>query len=81
MTTNEEELKEEPKQEGNPENHEEEEKEEEEEPVDLELQKEMKGIKIDDSDFANTNEQKGKKINKKQKNPEKKKIKRKAKIF
>ena len=36
---------------GNPENHEEEEKEEEE-PVDLELQKEMKGIKIDDSDFT-----------------------------
>ena len=48
----------------NPENPEEE-KEEEEEPVDVELQKEMKGLKIQDSDFSN--EPKAKKSGKKSK--------------
>ena len=63
----------------NPENHEEEEKEEEE-PIDLELQKEMKGIKIDDSDF-NKKDSKTKKAGKKSKNPEDKKNKKKGQDF
>ena len=63
----------------NPENHEEEEKEEEE-PVDLELQKEMKGIKIDDSDFSKKGT-KTKKSGKKSKNPEDKKNKKKGQDF
>ena len=50
MTTKEEEQKGIQNPEENAENPEEE-KEEEEEPVDVELQKEMKGIKIVDSDF------------------------------
>ena len=79
MTTKEEEPKEVPNKEENAGNQEEEEKEEEEEPVDLELQKEMKGIKIDDLDF--TNEPKGKKPYKKQKNPEDKKAKKKGQDF
>ena len=61
----------------NPENPEEE--KEEEEPVDLELQKEMKGLKIVDSDF--TNEPKTKKLNKKSKNQEDKKGKKKGQDF
>ena len=65
MTTNEEEQKDIEGQNEVEENPEEQ-KEEEEEPVDLELQKEMKGIKIDDSDFAN--DTKTKKSNKKIKN-------------
>lgn len=73
-----EDKKEIPENEENNENPEEQ-KEEEEEPVDLELQKEMKGIKIVDSDFSN--EPKGKKQNKKLKNPEDKKNKKKAKTF
>lgn len=56
-----------------------EEQKEEEEPVDLELQKEMKGIKIVDSDFSN--EPKTKKQNKKLKNPEDKKNKKKGQDF
>ncbi len=56
-----------------------EEEKEEEEPVDLELQKEMKGIKIDDSDFSNA--PKTKKQNKKLKNPEDKKNKKKGQDF
>ena len=56
-----------------------EEQEEEEEPVDLELQKEMKSLKISDSDFAN--EPKKKKSNKKPKNPEEKKAKKKGQDF
>ena len=63
MTTKEEEQKENPEAGENQENPEEE-KEEEEEPVDLELQKEMKGVKISDSDF--TNNPKTKKVNKNQ---------------
>lgn len=76
-----EEQKEIPETAQNPENAEnpEEEKEEEEEPVDLELQKEMKGIKIEDSDF--TNEPKVKKSGKKSKNPEDKKNKKKGQDF
>ena len=74
MTTTEEEQKEVKNQEENPENPEEE--KEEEEPVDLELQKEMKGIKIQDSDF--TSEPKAKKPSKKLKNPEEKKNKKKG---
>ena len=62
----------------NPENPEEE-KEEEEEPVDIELQKEMKGLKIQDSDFSN--EPKAKKSGKKSKNPEDKKTKKKGQDF
>lgn len=54
----------------------EEEKEEEEEPVDLELQKEMKGLKISDSDFGE--KPKTKKVNKKAKNAEDKKSKKKG---
>ena len=49
MTTKEEDQKEMPENTENPE----EQKEEEEEPVDVELQKEMKGLKIEDSDFTN----------------------------
>lgn len=64
----------------NPENEENpEEEKEEEEPVDLELQKEMKGIKISDSDFSN--EPKGKKMTKKTKNIEEKKSKKKGQDF
>ena len=70
-----EDKKEIPENEENPE----EQKEEEEEPVDLELQKEMKGIKIVDSDFSNG--PKGKKPNKKLKNPEDKKNKKKGQDF
>lgn len=73
-----EDKKEIPENEENNENPEEQ-KEEEEEPVDLELQKEMKGIKIVDSDFSN--EPKGKKQNKKLKNPEDKKNKKKGQDF
>ena len=73
-----EDKKEMPENEENNENPEEE-KEEEEEPVDLELQKEMKGIKIVDSDF--NNEPKSKKQNKKLKNPEDKKNKKKGQDF
>ena len=57
----------------------EEEKEEEEEPVDIELQKEMKGLKISDSDF--TNKPNTKKTNKKFKNPDDKKTKKKGQDF
>jgi len=78
MTTKEEEQKENPEAEENQENPEEE-KEEEEEPVDLELQKEMKGVKISDSDF--TNNPKTKKVNKKSKNPDDKKGKKKGQDF
>ena len=56
-----------------------EEQEEEEEPVDLELQKEMKGLKINESDF--TNEPKVKKSTKKSKNIEDKKVKKKGQDF
>jgi len=77
-------TKEEPK-ENNPEeveneneNNPEEEKEEEE-PVDLELQKEMKGIKIDDSDFSSKPQ--NKKGVKKIKNTEDKKSKKKGQDF
>ena len=73
-----EDKKEIPENEENNENPEEQ-KEEEEEPVDLELQKEMKGIKIVDSDFSN--EPKAKKQNKKLKNPEDKKNKKKGQDF
>jgi hypothetical protein len=78
MTTKEEEPKENPETAENPEGPEEE-NEEEEEPVDLELQKEMKGIKIDDSDFSN--KPKEKKHHKKSKNPEDKKGKKKGQDF
>ena len=57
----------------------EEEKEEEEEPVDVELQKEMKGLKISDSDFAN--KPNTKKPIKKSKNPDDKKAKKKGQDF
>ena len=57
----------------------EEEQQEEEEPVDLELQKEMKGLKINESDF--TNEPKVKKSAKKSKNIEDKKVKKKGQDF
>ena len=57
----------------------EEEKEEEEEPVDIELQKEMKGLRIKDSDFSN--EPKTKKPFKKAKNTEGKKSKKKGEDF
>lgn len=77
MATNEEEPKKNPETEENPEGPEE--GEEEEEPVDLELQKEMKGIKINDSDFGN--KPKGKKPHKKAKNPEDKKGKKKGQDF
>ena len=81
MTTKEEEQKENPEAGENQENPEED-KEEEEEPVDIELQKEMKGLKISDSDFnepnANSNT---KKTNKKSKNPEDKKSKKKGQDF
>ena len=56
-----------------------EEEKEEEEPVDIELQKEMKGLKIQDSDFSN--EPKIKKYGKKSKNPEDKKAKKKGQDF
>ena len=72
-----EDQKEIPENSENPENQENpEEEKEEEEPVDLELQQEMKGIKIDDSDFSN--QPKIKKTNKKSKNPEEKKAKKKG---
>ena len=75
-----EEQKEIPENTENPENPENpEEEKEEEEPVDLELQKEMKGLKISDSDF--TNQPKTKKQNKKTKNPEEKKMKKKGQDF
>ena len=77
MTTKEKDQKEIPENAENPENPEEE--KEEEEPVDLELQKEMKGLKILDSDF--TNETKTKKQNKKYKNPDVKKSKKKGQDF
>ncbi len=79
MTTKEEEQKEIQNPEENAENPEEE-KEEEEEPVDVELQKEMKGIKIVDSDFSNEPKNK-KKPFKKAKNPEEKKNKKKGQDF
>ena len=72
-----EDKKEIPENEENNENPEE--QKEEEEPVDVELQKEMKGIKISDSDFSN--EPKTKKQNKKSKNPEDKKNKKKGQDF
>ena len=59
----------------NPENPE----EEVEEPVDEELQKEMKGLKIEDADF--TSEPKTQKHGKKSKNPEEKKGKKKGQDF
>lgn len=69
-----------PETEQNPDNAENpEEEKEEEEPVDLELQKEMKGLKIKESDFQN--EPKTKKSGKKSKNPEDKKIKKKGQDF
>ena len=74
-----EEQKEIPESTENPENQENQEEEQEEEPVDLELQKEMKGLKISDSDF--TNQPKAKKPNKKTKNPEEKKMKKKGQDF
>ena len=79
MTTKEEEAQKEVQnqEEQNAENPEEE--KEEEEPVDIELQKEMKGLKIEDSDFSN--EPKAKKPAKKQKNPEGKKSKKKGQDF
>ena len=76
MTTKEEEPKE--VQEGENENPEEKE-EEEEEPIDLELQKEMKGLKISDSDFKK--EPKVKKTQKKPKDPTIKKNKKKGQDF
>ena len=76
MTTKEEEPKE--IQEGENENPEEKE-EEEEEPIDLELQKEMKGLKISDSDFKK--EPKVKKTQKKPKDPTIKKNKKKGQDF
>ena len=76
MTTKEEEPKE--VQEGKNENPEEKE-EEEEEPVDLELQKEMKGLTISDSDFKK--EPKAKKTQKKPKDPTVKKNKKKGQDF
>ena len=76
MTTKEEEPKE--VQEGKNENPEEKE-EEEEEPVDLELQKEMKGLTISDSDFKK--EPKAKKTQKKPKDPTIKKNKKKGQDF
>ena len=77
---NSEEKKEIPKNEENPKNPENPEEEiEEEEPVDLELQKEMKSLKISDSDF--TNEPKTKKQTKKPKNIEEKKVKKKGQDF
>ena len=80
MTTKEEEAQKEVQnpEEQNAENPEEE-KEEEEEPVDIELQKEMKGLKIEDSDFSN--EPKTKKAPKKPKNSEGKKSKKKGQDF
>ena len=72
-----EDKKEIPENEENNENPEE--QKEEEEPVDVELQKEMKGIKISDSDFSN--EPKAKKQYKKSKNPEDKKNKKKGQDF
>ena len=77
MTTKEEEPKE--IQEGENVNQEEEEEKEEEEPVDLELQKEMKGLKISDSDFVK--EPKTKKTQKKPKDPTIKKNKKKGQDF
>ena len=65
--------------EGENQENQEEEKEEEEEPVDIELQKEMKGLKISDSDFAN--KPNTKKTNKKLKNPDDKKTKKKGQDF
>jgi hypothetical protein len=78
MTTKEEEPKE--IQEGeNAAKEEEEKEEEEEEPIDLELQKEMKGLKISDSDFVK--EPKAKKTQKKPKDPTVKKNKKKGQDF
>ena len=56
-----------------------EEEEEEEEPVDLELQKEMKGLTISDKDFEK--DPKVKKPQKKQKEPKEKKSKKKGQDF
>ena len=78
MTTTED-KKEIPESTENPENQENQEEEQEEEPVDLELQKEMKGLKIEASDFAG--EPKAKKQNKKSKNTEDKKGKKKGQDF
>jgi hypothetical protein len=75
MSTKEEDQKETPENAENPE----EQKEEEEEQVDVELQKEMKGLKIEDSDF--TKEPKAKKVNKKLKNSDVKKSKKKGQDF
>ena len=62
-----------------PDANENQEEEKEEEPVDLELQKEMKGLKIEDSDFHK--EEKTKKNGKKSKNQEGKKTKKKGQDF
>ena len=77
MTTKEEEPKE--IQEGENDNPEENEEKEEEEPVDLELQKEMKGLTISDSDFKK--EPNKKKTQKKPKDPTIKKNKKKGQDF
>ena len=80
MATKEEQKNEMPESTENQENAENPEEEKEvEEPVDVELQKEMKGLKIEDSDFVN--EPKTKKHNKKLKNPEEKKGKKKGQDF
>ena len=80
MATKEDQKQEIPESTENPENPENpEEEKEEEEPVDVELQKEMKGLKINDSDFVN--EPKTKKHNKKSKNPDEKKSKKKGQDF
>ena len=76
MTTKEEEPKEIQKNENVNQEEEVEKEEEEEEPVDLELQKEMKGLKISDSDFIK--EPKTKKSQKKPKDPTIKKSKKKG---
>ena len=76
MTTKEEEPKEIQENENVNQEEEAEKEEEEEEPVDLELQKEMKGLKISDSDFIK--EPKTKKSQKKPKDPTIKKSKKKG---
>ena len=76
MTTKEEEPKEIQENENVNQEEEAEKEEEEEEPVDLELQKEMKGLKISDSDFIK--EPKTKKSQKKPKDPTIKKGKKKG---
>ena len=80
METKEKEEQNENTQAGENQENPEEEKEEEEEPVDIELQKEMKGLKISDSDFTNKPNTK-KKTNKKLKNQDDKKSKKKGQDF